>query len=129
MSLNPSAIFSNIIITSKLNETCNDLRILTVVYNLNKTIRKKIFNLNTFAHSINVDVILENPDSLSWNCKGSQYVDKDHGHIVICDLRIISGHTLQSGLGPGPELSEKTDPRTLEKAHPITKHELKTRFL
>lgn len=32
--------------------------------------------------SINLDVILENPESLQCSCKISQYVDKDHGHIL-----------------------------------------------
>ena len=59
------------------------------VYNVTNPILKKIFNFNNFVPSINVYKILENPANLPCNCKGSQYVDKDHKHIATGDLHIL----------------------------------------
>ena len=39
-------------------------------------------NINTYLSSIHVDAILENLESLPYDCKGSQYVDKDHKDII-----------------------------------------------
>ena len=52
-----------------------------------------MFNFNGFVYSIINDKILENPGKLPCNCKGSQYIDKYHGHVVTGDLRIISGNS------------------------------------
>ena len=32
----------------------------------------------------------EKPESLPYKCKEPQYVRKDHGHIIIGDLRVVS---------------------------------------
>ena len=59
--INPSAIFNN----------RNTRSVCTVVYNLRKPICSKMFNFNTFVFSINLDAILENPESIPCICKRS----------------------------------------------------------
>lgn len=58
--INPSVVFNNINLTSKLNETCNDFPIPTIACNL----ANPIFDFSTFISNINVDVVSENPESL-----------------------------------------------------------------
>ena len=72
---------------SKLNKTCNDFLIPTVVYNLTNLIRNKI-------SIINVDAILQNLENLLCNCKGTQYIAKDHGHIITGDSCLLSNNKL-----------------------------------
>lgn len=67
--INPSTIFDNINVKSKLSETCNDFPIPTDLYYLTKLLHNKIFNFNTFIFSVNVDGILENLESLPCSCK------------------------------------------------------------
>ena len=79
---------------SKLNKTCNDFLIPTVVYNLTNLIRNKMFNFNYFISIINVDAILQNLESLMCNCKGTQHIAKDHGHIITGDSCLLSNNKL-----------------------------------
>ena len=78
----------------KLSETCNGFPTSVVVYDLTNTVCDKTFKFNTFICSINVDGILENPESLPCNCKGSHNADKDHGQKPTGDLCVISDNKL-----------------------------------
>ena len=57
----------------------------TVVYSLTNPVRSKIFNFNKFVSNIDVK-------ALPCNCANSSFIDKDHGHIVIWDLRIFGNN-------------------------------------
>ena len=55
----------------------------TVVYLHNNPIRSKILNLNKFIHNVDVKFFHQNNFILVRNWEGSDYIDKDHKHIVI----------------------------------------------
>lgn len=55
----------------------------TVFYLHNNPIRSKILNLKKFIHNLDVKFFHQNNFILERNCEGSDYVDKDHKHIVI----------------------------------------------
>ena len=74
-----------------------------VVYTLKPSIRSKIFNYKNFISDITVS------DDLSTYpcfCNGSSFVDKDHGHIVTGDLRIVQNNKLRKIFVKGPKYRE-----------------------
>ena len=74
----------------------------TVVYKYGPTVRDKIFNYNTVIG----DFI---PDS-TCTCHSSEFLDKDHGHVVTGDLNIIKNSDLKNLIRKGPNFRE---PRTI----------------
>lgn len=64
----------------------------TVVYLHNNPIRSKIFNFNKFIHNLDVKFFHQNHFILVRNCEGSDYIDKDHKHIVIGVLKILKNN-------------------------------------
>ena len=60
-----------------------------VTYSLGNTIRNKIFNYKQTVESINNIDDNNNVSTYVCNCHSSEFVDKDHGHTIAGDLRII----------------------------------------
>lgn len=63
-----------------------------VAYLHNNPIRSKIFNLNKFIYNLDVKFYHQNNFILVQNCEGSDYIDKDHKHIVIGVLKILKNN-------------------------------------
>ena len=74
-------MFNNINATSKLNQNCDDS-----VDDVTNPIGQNMFNFSPFVPNTDVYIILKNSSSLPCICKRSQYVDKDHEHILTGDL-------------------------------------------
>ena len=65
-----------------------------VTYNLGNTIRNKIFNYKETVES----VFINDNNSVCTgvcNCHSSNSVDKDHGHVITGDLKIIKNNKLR----------------------------------
>ena len=99
-------MFTNVKVTSKSQETCNCFLIVIVHY-ITILIDNKTFYFNSFVSSTNVDSILETPQNLPRNCKGSEYVYKDYGNMITIDLSITSNIKLLEMLCKCPKFGEK----------------------
>ena len=83
----------------------------SIVYNLCSTIRNKLFNYKETVNNIDVnDQVTYGTGLSTCNCQNSAFVDKDHGHIVTGDLRIIKNRHLRKLISKGPNYRE---PRNL----------------
>ena len=95
---------------SELNDiidySVHDFKTPTVVYDLTKPIRSEIFNFKQFVENLNVDEILCNPNSLPCPCANSPFLDKDHGHVLTGNLRIVNNNKLRKILSKGPKFRE-----------------------
>ena len=78
----------------------------TVVYQLTDTIRSKLFNYKKFVQSLDVDAFLQDNTILPCECDHSQFLNKDHGHIISGDLNIITDERLRALLTKGPKYRE-----------------------
>ena len=77
-----------------------------VVYNLEKSIRSKIFNYKEVVQETDIDSFLEDPSLLPCSCAGSSFIDTHHGHIITGDLRIVENNKLRKLLTKGPKFRE-----------------------
>ena len=75
----------------------------------------KFFNFNKFVNSLDLDLFLTNPDSLSRKCNNYPVADTYHKHIVTGDLQIIRNIVLRKLFIKGPKYRE-VRPINLEKA-------------
>ena len=104
--INLPGILNNKKVTSVLSNIDFDFPVPTGVYDLTNPVRNKIFNFNNFLSDLNIDTVLSDISSLPCDCQGSQYIDKDHGHILTGDLRIIQNNKLRKILCKGPKYRE-----------------------
>ena len=74
-----------------------------IVYKYDKTIRNKIFNYKETVEEYVQGCELK----MECNCSSSQFSDKDHGHVVTGDLRIIKNQKLRELFKKGPNYREK----------------------
>ena len=76
-----------------------------VTYSLSNTIRNKIFNYKDTVESINITNINSYiPEPC--DCHNSEYIDKDHKHVLTGDLRIVGNSKLRKLLSKGPNFRE-----------------------
>lgn len=90
---NNTSLFNNTNVTSS-NTIFTNFPTTTVVYNLPKLIRSTIFNFNRVTLQVNIDEFLSAPDHFLCNCCNSPYTDKNQGHIVTGNLRLIKNNQL-----------------------------------
>ena len=84
-----------------------------VTYNLGNTIRNKIFNYKQTVESI----FINDNNSVctgACNCHSSNFVDKDHGHVITGDLKIIKNSKLRKLFTKRPNFREP-QPMNLKK--------------
>ena len=65
---------------------------------LTNSVRSKIFDFNSFVSSIDIYKVMADPDSVPY--------DKDHGHNLTGDLRIIKSNRLRDLICKGPKSRE-----------------------
>ena len=70
-----------------------------VTYKLTPTIRNKILNYKETISTIDFE---SGTNIYSCNCSNSEFIDKDHGHIITGDLRVVKNNKLRSLLTKGP---------------------------
>ena len=77
------------------------------MYNLENTIRNKIFNYKQTVNQFDVhDQLTYGTGLSSCECHRSPFLDEHHGHIVTGDLRIIENRDLRRLLSKGPNFRE-----------------------
>ena len=76
----------------------------STVYKLTKTIRSKIFNHKEFIKTLDNKDILDNMNSLPFNC--TTLTDPKHEHIIARDKRISQNNKLRKLLCKGPKYRE-----------------------
>ena len=82
-----------------------------VTYSLGNTIRNKVLNYKDTVNSIFIDdEVSFSTETDTCQCDISPFKDKDHGHILTGDLRIIENAKLRKLLSKGPNFRE---PRTI----------------
>ena len=75
-----------------------------VTYKLIPSIACKIFNLKKFVSEVDLNLFMDNPQSIPCNCSSSTYyIDKHHKHIVTGDLSFIQDKQLRRILEKGPK--------------------------
>ena len=68
----------------------------SVIYSVSSTIRKKLFNYKGTVSDIDINDLLTYGTNLrSCDCQSCPLVDKDLGHIVTGDLRIVENQHLR----------------------------------
>ena len=101
-------ILRNRDVISKLPEEFQTDDPPSVIYNLSGTIRNKIFNYKKTISDIDVNDLLTHGTNLeSCDCQNSPFIDRDLGHIVSGDLRLIENQDLRKLLSKGPNYREK----------------------
>ena len=94
-------------VTEKLPEQFQNDEPPSVVPRLSKTIRSKIFNYKQTVNDIKVSDMDTYGTSLrSCDCRDSEFIDTDHGHIVTGDLRIVGNEHLRKLFSKGPNFRE-----------------------
>ena len=93
-------------VTSAISHTSTKISIPMVTYSLTSPLASKIFNLNQFVHSLDLEEFLSNPNQLPCIYENSAFVDKYHQHIVTGDLRIKSHSHLRKLFSKGPKFRE-----------------------
>ena len=78
----------------------------TIVYTLNDPVQSKIFNHNHFVNHLDVNAFLNDNSIYPCSCNNSPFVDKDHGHILTGDLRIVKNNKLRKLIIKGPKYRE-----------------------
>ena len=73
-----------------------------VVFKYDTTIRNKIFNYRDVADNFEA----EYSKYTTCSCESSEFLDKDHGHVVTGDLRIIENTDLRALIRKGPNYRE-----------------------
>ena len=103
-------------IRETLPECLNDDAFLpSIVYSLEPTIRNKIFNYKDVVSNIDInDNISYGTGLTSCDCSTSVFCNRDHGHILTGDLRIIANDKIRKLISRGPNYRE---PRTLNWKH------------
>ena len=77
-----------------------------VIYKLSHNIGSKIFNFNKFVSNLNIAEPINDLSVLPCNCENSPFVDKNHGHIMTGDLKIIQNAKLRKLISKGPKYRE-----------------------
>ena len=77
-----------------------------IVFDLDSTIRSKIFNYKKTIQELDVDAFLEDSTTLPCSCADSSFIDAHHGHIITGDLRIVENNKLRKLLTKGPKFRE-----------------------
>ena len=94
-------------IISKLPEKLQIEELPSILYSLSPTIRNKLFNYKETVNNIDInDQITYGTQLPTCECFKSSFVDKDHGHIITGDLRIIENEHLQKLISIGSNYRE-----------------------
>ena len=82
-----------------------------VVYSLEQSIRFKIFNYHQFVKDLDLNEFIKDLKSINCSCSHfiSEFTDKDHGHIITGDLRIVQNNKLWKLLTKGPKYREPVE--------------------
>ena len=100
-------ILRNQNITSKLPDKLSTEDPPSIVYSLSPTIRNKIFNYKETIDDIDInDKLTYGAGFPECDCRNSEFVDPDHGHIVTGDLRFIKNQHLRKLVSKGPNYRE-----------------------
>ena len=87
--------FAEFINVSRNSAISFKIRKFIVAYQLNNSISFKIFNFNKFIHNLDVKVFFQDNSIMACGCQDSNFLDKDHQHVVTCDLGIIENNKLR----------------------------------
>ena len=70
--------------------------ITMVVYNLNPAIRSTLFNYKQFAHQLNINEFLKDPNLIKCCCIkcNNSFIDNHYGHIMTGDLKVVYNEKL-----------------------------------
>ena len=104
--INLPSILHNSELSDSLKGLNLDFITPTVVYDLTNPIRSNIFNFKSFVANLDVEEVTANPESLPCHCNNSPFIDKDHGHILTGDLRIVKNNKLRKILSKGPKFRQ-----------------------
>ena len=74
-----------------------------VTYTLSKPIYSKLFNHKKFVSEVNIEDFVEDNNIYPCHCENSPFKDKDHGHIITGDLRIVTNNKLRKIISKGPK--------------------------
>ena len=61
---------------------------------------------NKFFSNLDVKAFLQDNTILIYNCADSGFIDKDHQHIIIGDLRIVGNNKFRKLITKGPKYKE-----------------------
>ena len=73
----------------------------TVVYTLTNTVDSKMFNFNKFANSFDLK---DDNSSLTCECTGSPFVDKDHNQMITGNLKLINSNNFLKNFQSTPKI-------------------------
>ena len=94
-------------VISKLPNPLQSEDVPSIVFSLSPTIRNKLFNYKDTVDKIDVnDHHTYGTELPNCECHSSPFVDKDHGHIMTGDLRIIENPHLRKLMSKGPNYRE-----------------------
>ena len=93
--INLSAILRDKDVISSIPSIAKSFKPPTIVYSLNPPIGSKLFNFNKFVNNLDVESFLVDSSTLPCKCSKSPFKDKDHGHIITGDLRMIQNNKLR----------------------------------
>ena len=80
-----------------------------VVYSLSQPIRAKILNYKKFVlNELYLVKFSQNSKSIAWNCKNysDEFMDKNRGHVLTGNLKIIQNNKLRKIFSKGPKFRE-----------------------
>lgn len=81
----------------------------TIVYSYEQPIRNKIFNYRKAVDGLRLDAWTKYKNlTTDCECHTSSYRDKDHGHVITGDLKIVRNATLRKMLRFGPNFRERS---------------------
>ena len=104
--INLNRIFHDPVVKQAMPNISSNFDIPTVVYTLTNPIGSKIFNFNKFVNKLDVKAFLDDNSTLPCECSGSQFIDKDHNHVITGNLKIISNNKLRKLFSKGPKYRE-----------------------
>ena len=104
--LNLSSILHSTDVINTIPSIAKKFTTPTIVYTLNPPISHKIYNFNKFVGSLNVESFIQDNSILPCQCSNSSFSDKNHGHIISGDLRLIKNNKLRKLFSKGPKYRE-----------------------
>ena len=77
-----------------------------MVYTLKNLIGSKICKFNKFVNNLNVKAFLDDNSTLSCECAGCSFVDKDYNQVTTDNLKIITNNKWRKPFSKGPKYQE-----------------------
>lgn len=79
---------------------------LIAVYTSINTPGSKNFIFNKFFNKLDMKTLFDDNFALPHECIDSTFMDKDHCHVIVSDLKIVNNNNLRNLLSNGPKYHE-----------------------